>query len=138
MKKFLPVVFCGIAAISYSQLTLAGDDYKSKDNSAAGATSSSDARSDTRTPSGAGPTDNPNVTRDAQGREHMNQGKHTGQYKNKKDKDDSYSSGSGSTTERKKDDSYSRGDSTTLPSASGSTSGSASGSASGSTQTQVK
>jgi len=132
MKKFLPVVFCGIAAISYSQLTLAGDDYKSKDNSGAGA--SSDTRSsETRTPSGAGPTDNPNVTRDAQGREHVNQGKHTGQYKNKKDKDDSYSSGSGSTSERKKDDSYGRSDSS-LPSASGSASGSATGSA----QTQVK
>jgi hypothetical protein len=31
--------------------------------------------------SGAGPTDNPNVTRDAQGREHVNKGKHTGQMK---------------------------------------------------------
>jgi hypothetical protein len=79
MKKLLPVVFCGIAAISYSQLTLAGDDAKQ----------------------GAGPTDNPNVTRDAQGREHVNKGKHTGQMKNKKDKDASAGSGSTSAPDAK-------------------------------------
>jgi hypothetical protein len=32
----------------------------------------------TQTPSGAGPTADPNVTRDAQGREHENKGKHKG------------------------------------------------------------
>ena len=32
----------------------------------------------------AGPTDNPNVSRDAQGRTHVNKGKHKGEKKNKK------------------------------------------------------
>jgi hypothetical protein len=107
MKKFLPVVFCGIAAISYSQLTLAGNDAKAS------------------TSSGAGPTDNPNVTRDAQGREHVNKGKHTGQVKNKKDKDadastSSSTSGAGSTSAPKSDDANKAG--STSGSASGSTS----------------
>jgi hypothetical protein len=34
-------------------------------------------------PSGAGQTSDPNVTRDAWRREHMNKGKHTGQETNK-------------------------------------------------------
>jgi hypothetical protein len=92
MKKLLPIAFCGLAAVSFSSLTFAGS--YGKDDAATGSSSSSDAR----TPSGAGPTDNPNVTRDAQGREHVNKGKHTGQVKNKRNKD---SSGAGSTTERK-------------------------------------
>ena len=120
MKKFLPVVFCGLAAISYSQLTLAGGDYnKSKDSSA-----------------GAGPTDNPNVTRDAQGREHVNKGKHTGQTKNKA-RDQEQSSGSGSTSDpAKASDSTSgaRSSDSSSPSVSGSTSGSASGSTSAETK----
>ena len=106
MRKFLPVVFCGLAAISYSQLTLAGAYDK---DSSAGANS------------GAGPTDNPNVTRDAQGREHVNKGKHAGQTKNKA-RDQEQSSGSGSTS--------APDSSSSSPSVSGSTSGSASGSAS--------
>jgi len=106
MRKFLPVVFCGLAAISYSQLTLAGDDYKNKQ-------------------SGAGPTENPNVTRDAQGREHVNKGKHTGQTKNKA-RDQEQSSGSGSTS--------APSSSSSSPSVSSSTSGSASGSTSAETK----
>lgn len=39
----------------------------------------------TQTPSGAGPTDNPNVHRDAKGREHENKGKHKG-WENKEDR----------------------------------------------------
>jgi large repetitive protein len=39
----------------------------------------------TQTPSGAGPTSDPNVTRDAQGREHENKGKHKG-WANKEDR----------------------------------------------------
>jgi hypothetical protein len=74
MKKLLPVVFCGLAAISFSTLTLAGADAATdagtKANAGAGASAC------------AGPTDNPNVTRDAQGREHANKGKHNGQARN--------------------------------------------------------
>jgi len=105
MKKLLPVVFCGVAAISYSQLTLAGGDAKN---------------------SGAGPTDNPNVTRDAQGREHANKGKHAGQAKNKKDKDESAGSGSTSAPDAaKSSDSTSAARSSDYASPSGSSSESA-------------
>ena len=116
MKKLLPIAFCGLAAVSFSQLTLAqyGAGADTKGSASAGAST------DVQTPSRAGPTDNPNVTRDAQGREHANKGKHTGQAKSKKDKDDS-SAGSGSTS---------------APSVGSSASGQASESASGSATTK--
>jgi hypothetical protein len=145
MKKLLPIAFCSLAAISYSQLTLAGDDVKG--SAGAGASSSADVQ----TPSRAGPTDNPNVTRDAQGREHVNKGKHTGQSKNKKDKDESAGSGSTSAPDSAKtegsasSDAATRSDSTagarssdstSLPSAGASVSGRTSESANGSVTTK--
>lgn len=72
MRNLLQVVIAGLIAVSFSAIAADGD---------RGAK--------------AGPTDNPNVTRDAQGREHVNKGKHTGQM-NKGAK--AGASGSGSTS----------------------------------------
>jgi hypothetical protein len=115
MKKLLPIAFCGLAAVSFSQLTLA--QYGAGAGADTKGSASTGASTDVQTPSRAGPTDNPNVNRDAQGREHVNKGKHTGQTKNKKDRDDSTSEG-----KRDKDDRFAGSGSTSAPSASGSTS----------------
>jgi hypothetical protein len=58
MRKLLQLVIAGLMAVSFS--AFAADGGKG---------------------STAGPTANPNVTRDAQGREHVNKGKHAGQAK---------------------------------------------------------
>jgi hypothetical protein len=72
MSKFLPVLFCGMAAISYSQPTLAGGAYKhhhkDKDGSAGPGTSLS------------------SEMRDSQGREMQPQGRHSEQTKKQADK----------------------------------------------------
>jgi hypothetical protein len=94
MKRFLPVVFSALAALSFSQLTLAGGEGKG---------------------AGAGPTDNPNVTRDAHGREHVNKGKHYGQ----RDKQDESKSAPGSPAQRSQEQSSGAG-STSAPAASAS------------------
>jgi hypothetical protein len=59
MRKLLQFVVAGLVAVSFSTFAADGDKGGAK----------------------AGPTDNPNVTRDAQGREHVNKGKHAGQAK---------------------------------------------------------
>src|SRR6185312_15563178 len=106
MRKFLPVLFSGLLAVSFSQLAAAQSTSVQGDTKASG---SANVGAGTSTNSGmsgsastganagvnattsdtpkAGPTDNPNVTTDAQGREHMNKGKHKGERKHKKDKD---------------------------------------------------
>ena len=65
-----------------------GTGNKSTTDSSTG-TSSSGSGTSGSSASGAGPTDNPNVTRDAKGREHTNKGKHKGWAKGHDNKGDS-------------------------------------------------
>jgi hypothetical protein len=99
MRKFFPVVLSGLLAVSFSQLAAAQSATVQSDtkanvgadvNTKPGTTSDKSATTEKSTSAGAGgtkagPTDNPNVTTDAQGREHVNKGKHKGQLKNKKE-----------------------------------------------------
>ena len=71
MRKLLQVVIAGFMAVSFSAIAADGDRGTK-----------------------AGLTANPNVTRDAQGREHVNKGKHTGQMK----KDEAGAPAAGSTS----------------------------------------
>src|SRR3954447_20968101 len=127
MRKFLPVLFSGLLAVSFSQLAAAQSTSAQGDTKASGSASvgtgagtstnsgsmggsTSGSTSDKSSASGsastgtsagagattsdttkAGPTDNPNVSKDATGRTHTNKGKHKGERKNKKDKDQSSS-----------------------------------------------
>jgi hypothetical protein len=72
MRKFLPFVLCGLAALSYSQLGAAADS-ATKVQGSTDATVGSSAGAGGNT--AAGPTDNPNVARD------------TPAHESKKDKD---------------------------------------------------
>jgi hypothetical protein len=96
MRKFLPLVLCGFAALSYSQLGATADasvnldtDAKVQGGANTGA-NTSNAGADTRAGAGAGAsvgaTDNPNATRDAQGRENANKSRHMGERKRQKDR----------------------------------------------------
>src|SRR5919108_2139176 len=106
MRKLFPVLISGVLAMSFSQWAAAqstttqgsaganvGADVN-KDKSGAGVSAGASTGSSSTGAAGAttsdttkaGPTDNPNVTRDAQGREHMNKGKHKGERKHKKNK----------------------------------------------------
>jgi len=78
----------------------------------------------------AGPTDNPNVTRDAQGREHVNKGKHTGQVK--KDEAGASTSGSSSASGSTSGTTQAPAPAPAPAPSTGSASGSASGATSGS------
>jgi hypothetical protein len=130
MRKFFPVVLSGLLAVSFSQLAAAqsttvqgdtkanvgadasikpgttSDKSTTTEKSTSSSSTSAIGGSSTGSSAGAGgtragPTDDPNVTMDAQGREHVNKGKHKGQLKDKKDRN--ASAGSTSKSKSKSD-----------------------------------